>query len=189
MKSNSVTTTDIQPTDATPVIGSTPAAGSTPVADSARWYALKVYFNRGAAIASQLQQRTAGAQVYQQQVVPNLLFVKCTAEQILAIRQEYWQQLFVYFNPERTEPYAIPENQMTAFILVTSNGADGLQYLGDDKAEYHQGDHVRVIGGVFNGAQGYIRRIKRDRKLVVSINGIAAVAVANIREQFLEKIE
>ena len=127
-------------------------------------------------------------QYYYQTIVPSLLFVNCTNQTILQIKQNYQGRLFVYFNSDHTSPFAIPAKEMTTFILVTSSGTDGLIYLGEDKAEYHTGDRVRVIGGPFIGAEGYIKRIKKDRKLIVSIDGVAAVAVAHIPMQFIEKI-
>ena len=74
------------------------------------------------------------------------------------------------------------------FVFVCTAGQQGLSYLGDDKPEYHQGDRVRVTDGVFKGAEGYIKRIKKDRRLVVSVRGVAAVATAYIPPQFLETI-
>ena len=47
---------------------------------------------------------------------------------------------------------------------------------------------VRVTEGPFRGAEGYVKRIRRDRRLLVSIEGIVAVATAFIEPQFLEEI-
>ena len=45
---------------------------------------------------------------------------------------------------------------------------------------------MRVTDGVFKGAEGYVKRIKKDRRLVVSIRGVVAVATSYIPPQFLE---
>ena len=74
------------------------------------------------------------------------------------------------------------------FIFVCTAGQQGLSYLGEDKPEYHKGDRVRVTDGVFKGAEGYVKRIKKDRRLVVSIRGVVAVATSYIPPQFLEII-
>ena len=77
---------------------------------------------------------------------------------------------------------------MNIFILVTSSGEKGLEYLGDDRTEFYVGEPVRVIDGPFKGAEGYIRRIKGNRRLVVTIQGICAVATSYIPQCFLQKI-
>ena len=93
--------------------------------------------------------------------------------------------------PEATsapEPSAIPEREMNIFILVTSSGEKGLEYLGDDRTEFYVGEPVRVIDGPFKGAEGYIRRIKGNRRLIVTVQGICAVATSYIPQCFLQKI-
>ncbi len=51
------------------------------------------------------------------------------------------------------------------------------------------GQKVRVINGIYKGAEGYIKRIKKDRKLIVAVSGVAVVAVSYIPQEFLEKID
>jgi ribosomal protein L24 len=51
------------------------------------------------------------------------------------------------------------------------------------------GDRVVVTGGPFKGAEGHIKRIKRDRRLVVTIPGIVAVATAYIHPDLLKKVD
>ena len=96
--------------------------------------------------------------------------------------------MFIYMNSEKTKPYAIPEDQMNTFIYITTMDPESASYLGDDKAEYHQGERVRVKEGPFKGMEGHIKRIKKDCRIIVSINGIAAIALAHIPLQFLERV-
>ena len=63
--------------------------------------------------------------------------------------------------------------------------AIALDYFGGDSIVYGIGDRVRVTGGVFKGAEGYIKRIKGRRRLIVSITGICAVATSFIPNCFL----
>ena len=74
------------------------------------------------------------------------------------------------------------------FILVTSV-TDNLLRLDNPTPEFLQGDRVRVTGGLFQGAEGVIKRIKGDRRLVVSIDGVTAVATSYIRPEYLEVVE
>ena len=94
-----------------------------------------------------------------------------------------------YAEPDSSKPGAIPDSEMRSFILVTSADAGrGVKYFGADAPEYRTGDRVRVTGGIYAGAEGYIKRIKKDRKLIVSVTGVAVVAVSYIHPDFLEKI-
>ena len=47
---------------------------------------------------------------------------------------------------------------------------------------------MRVTEGPFKGAEGIIRRIKKDRKLLVAINGVVAVAISHVPAAFLERL-
>ena len=58
----------------------------------------------------------------------------------------------------------------------------------NDRPEYHEGDRVRVTDGPFKGAEGHIRRIRRDRRLVVTIPGIVAVATTYIHPALLKRV-
>ena len=52
-----------------------------------------------------------------------------------------------------------------------------------------KGDKVRITGGIFSGVEGVFVRVKGDRRVVVSIQGIMAVATAFIHPSLIEKIE
>lgn len=151
------------------------------------WYALKVYFNRVAPIAAEL--REEGIELFDpSEAVPSLLLVRCNEERVARLGAEHWQQLWVYRQPGERRPAAVPDREVGVFRFVVTAGREGLMVLGDDRPEYHLGDRVRVTDGPFKGAEGHIRRIKKDRRLVVTIRGVVAVATTYIHPMFLEKI-
>lgn len=87
------------------------------------------------------------------------------------------------------KPAAIPDRQMTAFRLVTESGASGLEFFADDDfTRFQEGGKVRVKEGPFKGAEGYIKRIRKDRRLLVSIDGVVAVATSFIPPENLEPV-
>lgn len=97
---------------------------------------------------------------------------------------------FIYKNAMRKEYAVIPDSQMSSFRLVTAKGSEGLGFYSDDEhTHYKEGGRVRVIGGPFKGAEGYIKRIKRDRRLLVNIEGIVAVVTSYIDPQYLEIVK
>ena len=89
---------------------------------------------------------------------------------------------------ELITPAIIPDDQMRNFILCTSIQESGRLEVIADKPDYHRGERVRVIDGIFKGMEGVIKRVKKDRKLIVAIEGVVAVATEYIPRDFLEKI-
>ncbi|MDE6627907.1 MAG: UpxY family transcription antiterminator [Muribaculaceae bacterium] len=119
--------------------------------------------------------------------VAGLMFVKCQAEIIPEIRGTIRGNAMFYPSADGA-PARIREREMQMFRLVASSGDTGLEFLGDDVADYAVGQRVRVLQGVFKGAEGCIRRIRGNRRLVVSVNGICAVATSYIPACFLEHL-
>lgn len=58
-----------------------------------------------------------------------------------------------------------------------------------DSTRYQKGVHVRVIDGPFKGAEGYICRIKKNRRLIVALEGVCAIATSYIPQEFLQVID
>lgn len=76
----------------------------------------------------------------------------------------------------------IPDEQMKKFVFLYESVPWNLQFMKRPIADYAKNhDKVRITGGKLQGAEGYIVRVKRDRKLVfsfgnmtLSVNGIHA---------------
>ena len=51
------------------------------------------------------------------------------------------------------------------------------------------GDRFKVTEGIYQGLEGYVKRIKHARKFIVCIEGVVAVAISSIHPKFLERIE
>lgn len=151
-----------------------------------KWYAAKVHYNRVNPLVSQLKQ--TNTECYVPEIIPSLLFIHTTEDYLKQFELSNFSRLWVYRDKSSGRPSVIPEKEMEVFIFVCSSGKDGLTYLGEDKPAYHQGAKVRVIDGPFKGAEGHIKRIKKDRRLVVSVRGVAAVVTTYIHPQFLEVI-
>jgi len=153
-----------------------------------RWYALKVYYNRVQPLIAECKE--AGFEFFApSDVIGNLLFLHCTQEEAARFAADRWQQVWLYREADSRRPAAIPDHEMEVFRFVVTAGREGLELLGDDRPEYHEGDRVVVTGGPFKGAEGHIKRIKRDRRLVVTIRGVVAVATTYIHPSLLRKVE
>ena len=131
------------------------------------------------------------------QLAPSLLFVRTTPEALQDFKQAHFTELMIYRRADSTDPAPIPEEEMRMFILVTSatDGRDvdliSEQLMGPDTKAFNfkPGEKVRVTEGPFKGAEGIIKRIKKDRKLLVAIQGVVVVAVSNVPARFLERID
>ena len=122
-------------------------------------------------------------------VVNSLLFVRASEEDIKRIRVLVYGHALVFYNAERTDPAVIPDKEMAIFRMVAESGADGLRFYSDESiVNYRQGARVRVTAGPLKGAEGYVKRIKRDRRLLVSIEGFIAVTTSYIPPEMLEVI-
>ena len=122
-------------------------------------------------------------------VVSSLLFVRAPQERVKEVEACVKEKGFVYRTADRKAVAVIPDKQMAMFRLVCSSGAEGLDFFSDDDiTRYKSGDKVRVLEGPLKGAEGYIKRIKKDRRLLVAIEGFIAVATMYIPPQFLEKV-
>lgn len=119
--------------------------------------------------------------------VGGLLFVHAPKDALPKIN-ELARGTAMFYTNGNGMPARIPDREMATFKLVTSSGDLGLEYLAEGTIAYKVGQHVRVLDGVFKGAEGYICRIRGNRRLVVSISGICAVATSYIPVSFLERI-
>lgn len=167
------------------------------------WYAMNVFFNRVNNMASFLDKEGVeyyvptktvesfkdGQKVYEKkQLVASLLFIRCAQQFFEYLKKRYGDSFYVYSDFESKQPKLIPDKEMNSFMLVTSVPDMGMELLPNDSFDYKIGDHVKVIDGVFKGAEGYIRRIQGRKRLIVSIEGIAIVATSYIPQSFLEII-
>lgn len=167
------------------------------------WYALKVFYNRVVELDKKIS--AAGFQIYvpvrieekykdgrlqyvKTPIIRSLMFVRCTEAFLMSLKRNN-DNLFMFYS--RTDAYApavIPDREMEIFMLVTRIAGTDVTYVGEDAPQYHVGEKVRVISGVYKGAEGYVKRIRRDRKLLVAVSGVAVVAISFIHPSFLEKV-
>ena len=128
-------------------------------------------------------------------MVSSLLFVRAGEKEITALDESFKDATggtkgFIYKKRDSEGRFVcevIPDCQMEAFRLITSHGSEGLEFFSaDDISRFATGCKVRVTDGPFKGAVGYVKRIKRNRRLLVAIEGIVAVVSAYIDPRLLE---
>jgi len=167
------------------------------------WFALRIFYNRIDPLRLTLDTAAiryfyphhlvehcsdGGINYVQEPLIRSLMFVRSTNESLDKIRLKHAGSVSPYYDQRTRKPLTIPDEQMDSFIKLCDIKDSGLEYLGEDGPQFHKGDRVRVTDGIFKGYEGYIKRIKHDRRLIVTIEGVAAFATKFIPPAFLEKV-
>ena len=165
------------------------------------WFALKVFFNRVIELETELKKKSLecyypvridekilrGRKEYvKKPAVNSLLFFKGTLDDAEDVRKEFEGRAMLFTYRLSRQPAIIPDREMRIFQLVSGSGSKDLEYMDADAVNFKTGQHVRVTGGIFQGAEGYIKRIQGNKRLIVAIEGVVAVATSYIPSCYLE---
>lgn len=171
------------------------------------WYALKVFFNRVFYVEDYFKQQGIDCYIpcetvsvtrkdghkhkVRKPAISSLLFFRSTEQQAIEVQAQLRGQVSLYTRCENMSkrPIVISDKEMNVFMLVSSSGDKGLEYFGNDDIKFRKGDYVQVTDGCFKGLEGYVCRIKGDRRLVIEVQGVCAVATSYIPQCFLRKVQ
>ena len=127
--------------------------------------------------------------------IRNLIFVRSSQEILTGLKMS-----MTGFEPMRYitkkslvngqhEIIHVPDKQMSDFIKVASS-PDNQHFVLDNNDFINKvGKRVEITEGYFAGVEGVIKRIKRNKHVVVQIEGIAAVAVTFVPVNCLSIID
>lgn len=126
--------------------------------------------------------------------IHNYIFINSTKSVIDDIKQCKipWLRYVMYRNNSvNKEIMIVPDKQMQHFIAVAGNEKEKTTFISPDAVNLTKGDRVRILSGPFEGVEGVFMKVnnKRGKCVVVKINGIAAVATANIPSILVEKLD
>ena len=123
--------------------------------------------------------------------VPGLIFLRGTLEGVKEAIKFRSDGLYIRKSTfSNKEDYlSVSEHDMRNFIAVSEQAGEKITYYNPDEIHLQVGDKIRVNGGMVDGREGVIMRIKgkRRRQLVVSIPGIVYAAV-ELEPELLELI-
>ena len=125
--------------------------------------------------------------------ISNLIFVRSTQERMseLKRRNEVLEPLRYMMDHTATGEHAImmvADREMKNFMRVASRTDDSVMFLDNETIVGKEGKRVEIMGGAFEGVTGVIRRVKRCKRVVVAIEGVASVAVAYVPAGVLKVI-
>lgn len=158
---------------------------------SKNWYALKIFTDRSFILR---YFDSKDIEVYipvlnGQYALGSIIFILCTEEQILKAKTDWFHSIMVYRDMETNKPQAIPIAEMDNFKMVMNIRNQEFQAIELTDTKLTEGQKVRVLDGPLKGIVGVIKRIKGDRRLVVSVSGVAAVATVFVHPDYLEKVD
>ena len=165
------------------------------------WFAMRATYNR-ALIAQDILEKSGimtftptrmvkdnSDSLKQIPVLGNLLFVNSEPSKIQQFKKKlpYLQ----YITNTRThEKIIVPDKQMEHFIAVCGSYQDQLIWLKPEEVDLRKGQLVRITGGEFEGFEGVFLKVRgaRDRRVIIEIKGVVAVAMATVHPSLIEKI-
>lgn len=170
-----------------------------------KWFAVRVTYSRELALKAFLDEKKIenfipmhyeyvvknGRRV--RKLVPavhNLVFVHSTRKHMDEFKNMPGMNILIRYlmNRETHQPIVIPDAQMRSFILVAGTYDESIVYIEPEELKLVKGTKVRIIGGVFEGTVGEFVRFRHDRRVVVNIEGIMAVATTFIHSSLIEPL-
>lgn len=127
--------------------------------------------------------------------IHNLIFIYDSREDITLLkttRREF--QPLRYITKHFAESVAdniltVPETQMRNFMRVASVQDDSVIFLDNSDYLSKVGRRVLITEGYFAGVEGVIKRIKKNKHVVVQLEGLAAVAVTYVPASCLRTLD
>ena len=116
----------------------------------------------------------------------HLIDIKRRNETLLPLRFMMWTP---HNGDERPHIITVPQASMDNFMRVASVEDDRVMFLPNKDFSQKIGRRVRVTDGVFAGVEGTIYRVKKDRRVVVTLDQVCSVAIAYINPNYLHEID
>jgi transcription antitermination factor NusG len=157
----------------------------SPNGDDAQWFALKV--SRKEAMATSVLE-AAGLRTYcpmaktdstiqgkkvivERPLIPNTIFVYASFQQINSLKNLHPFITYCYKKMDgKYKILQVPTREMERFIDSSTKMQGDIAYYHPDEVELHKGDHVKIVGGIFDGYEGTLLKAKGRAKRMFLIN-------------------
>ena len=127
-----------------------------------------------------------------QAMLHNYIFVRSTRERIDEIKQFSLPYLryVMHVQDERRQIMVVPDEQMRSFVAIAGSDDERVAFLAPESVDLACGERVRITAGVFEGAEGVLAKVMggRVRRVVVKIEGVAAVATPILPAAMVERV-
>ena len=123
-------------------------------------------------------------------VISDLIFVHAVQSELQKVKFKlpYFQYMIDIRNGQKI---IVSDDQMRQFIAVAGTYDEHLIFFSPDEVNLRRGTKVRITGGDFEGYEGVFVKVKgaRDRRVVISLQGVIAMAMATLSPDLIEVIE
>lgn len=174
------------------------------IEDPIRWFAMRATYRHELKIRDMLKEHgietfipmkytfiKKGKKITRLQVpvINSLIFVYSTQQKLQAIKAQ--NPYLQYIVDKNKQKIIVPEKQMQQFITVCSTYDDSLKFFDPTEINLTKGTRVKILAGEFEGYEGTFVKVKgaRDRRVVIAIQGIIAVAMATINPELIQPIK
>ena len=125
--------------------------------------------------------------------INNLFFVRSTKERVSEPKRTNEVLEPLRYMMDRTAScehtiMTVADRKMENFMRVASRTDDSVMFLDNETVLGKEGKRVEIMGGAFEGVTGVIRRVKRCKRVIVEIEGVASVAIAYVSAGMLKEI-
>ena len=125
-------------------------------------------------------------------LIPHVLFIKTTRDNALLIESrsqkypELMPKIWIYRYPNNKMIQAIPYNSINLLRLLTTNNSTECEIF--NKQDFKENERVRITGGPYAGYEGFVQRVKKNKHVIVKIEGVCLVMLPYIHPDLLEKL-
>lgn len=177
---------------------------TTTLTDTLQWFAIRTRqaFKAEAELAARCSEvyfpkesvKGSDGRTRVRAIIPRVLFIRTTEEHALAMEREGREEpapgvppFWIYRNPGSLLVQQVPERTMELLRLLTAPDPTRCTIYG--KEDFRTGNRVRVTGGPFRGYEGHVQRVKKNKHVVVRIEGICTVLLPFIHPDLLEAVD
>lgn len=136
--------------------------------------------------------KVPGGKYREKATIPHVLFIKTTRDTALSLEKESRRlsdisiPFWIYRYPDSIDIQVIPQKSIDLMRLLTSDNTAGCRIYTAEN--YTVDTRVRVTAGQYKGYEGFVKRIGKDRHVVVEIEGVCMVILPFIHPDLLQKI-
>lgn len=133
--------------------------------------------------------RLPGGKTRLRPVIPHVLFIKATHEDALALEaagrraQPGAVPMWIYRYPDSGDIQVIPQRSIDLLRLLTAD--DTARCSVYTPREFKVKERVRVTGGLYKGYEGYVKRVDKNKHVIVRIEGVCMVILPYIHPDLL----
>ena len=134
--------------------------------------------------------RIEGKKNRQKAIIPHVLFIRTTRSKALELEKQGREHpessipFWIYRYPKDNKIQSVPERSIHLLRLLTADEATRCEIY--NKTNFKENQPVRITGGDFAGYTGHVVRVKKNKHVIVKIEGICLIMLPFIHPDFLQ---